>query len=138
MKTHILKTLKVIIWRLKVITFQGIKKKGIGFQVRVSIGLGFSMGSRQCNLSMASPTPPLVGASQRSFPFFYKRGPTWPHQFTALHASVLFLLLHFNVILHASLMFLHMLHCSCLCFDVAPPHASLHCSFLCFVAPPIS
>jgi hypothetical protein len=46
MRTAILKNLKVITWRLKVIIFQGIKKKGIGFQVRVLIGLGFSMGSR--------------------------------------------------------------------------------------------
>jgi hypothetical protein len=36
------------------------------------------------------------------------------------------------------LMFLHVLHCSCLCFDDAPPHASLHCSFSCFVVPPTS
>jgi hypothetical protein len=43
MRTTILKTFKVITWRLKVINFQGIKKKGAGFEVRVSLGLGFSM-----------------------------------------------------------------------------------------------
>jgi hypothetical protein len=54
-KIAILKTLKVITWRLKVIIFQGIKKKGFGFQVKVLLGLGFSLGFK------LSTTQPLNG-----------------------------------------------------------------------------
>ncbi len=84
---------------------------------------------------MASSAPPLARASWRSFSLFSKRGQTSPHHFIALHASILLLLLHFNANLRASLMFLHVLHCSCPCFIVAPPHALLCCFSLCFVAP---
>jgi hypothetical protein len=134
-RTNILKTLKVIIWRLKVIIFQDIQKKRIDFQVRVLLSLGFSMGFRKHNLSTTSSAPPLAGASWKSFPLFYKKGSTWPHHSTTLHASILFLLLHFNATLCASTILLLVLHCSCPCFTATPPHALLHCSSLCFVVP---
>jgi len=109
-----------------------LKKRVSIFRLGFLLGLGFSMDSGQHNLSTASSTPPLARAS-RSFSLFYKRGPTWPHHFTSLHALVLLRLHHFNATLYASLMFFLVLHCSCLCFTSAPPHVLLHCSSLCFL-----
>ncbi len=133
MRINVLKTLKVITWRLKVVTFQGIKKNGSNFKVRVSLGLGFSMGFRRCSLSTSSSAPPLARASQRSFSFFYKMGPSWPHHVIVLHVLILLFLLHFVVVLHASLL-LFVLHCSFSCF-ITLLFSMLHCS-LCFNVPP--
>jgi hypothetical protein len=87
------------------------------------------LGSWQHNLSMASSTPSLVGASRTSFMFFYERGPTWPHPFVTLHVSLLLLLLYYSfyfIIVRALLLLalLLLLFCYYSCF-ANTPHVSL-------------
>ncbi len=108
------------------------------------------MGSGWHSLLMVSSTPPLVGASRRSFPLFYKwwgqLGPTisllfvlWfcssSHHFVAFHALVLLLLFHFTATLHDSLLFIPMFCCSFLCFTTTRPHALLFLSMFRYVVP---
>lgn len=130
-KTKFLKTLKGITWRLKAITFQGIKKKGTNYQL-----LGCLVRFRFYFLVWAAQP----WAPWKSYLLFYKWG-----QFGKLHTLPCFFIApspSFFIVFSISLFFL--LCVSLLCGDSLLfffPHASLLCSaspFLCVLLFPCS
>jgi len=152
MRIDVLKTLKVITWRLKVVTFQGIKKNGSNFKVKVLLGLSLSMGSRRCSLSISSSAPPLARASQKEVFHSLQNGanlapprhcsPCFDFAFLAsfhccspcvvapLCASLLLSMFHYIILLCASLLFVF--RCSS-CFFVVHRVLLLLCVSLLFL-----